>query len=304
MAQYIRPKSISQGGRIGILSTARAIEQSEIEIAIKEINKRGYEVELGKSIGARANQFAGTDDLRLYDLQWMLDDPNIEAIVCARGGYGTARLLNKIDWTSFRVNPKWIAGYSDVTAFHSTISNLGIMSLHAIMPVNVKDQTSIHAFELLLDVMSGKDSMEYSFPTHPLNIEKSLNGILTGGNLSMLYSLRGTPNDIDPENKILFMEDLDEYLYHIDRMMQNFELSGFFDKVKGVLVGGMTDMNDNSIPYGKNAEEIVHEHVSRYNIPLYYNVPFGHSSNNLPIICGAEANITSNGNTVSMKINI
>lgn len=178
------------------------------------------------------------------------------------------------------------------------------MSLHGIMPINIGDKTSIEALELMLQVMSGQEFLEYTFLQHHLNLPGKVEGVLTGGNLSMIYSLRGTPYDVDTERKVLFIEDLDEYLYHIDRMLQNFELSGFFDQVSAVLVGGMTDMNDNTIPYGKTAEEIIHEHVSKYNIPLFYNAPTGHFSNNMPMVCGANATIVEENDMVSLKIHI
>ncbi|MDA3867884.1 MAG: LD-carboxypeptidase [Salinivirgaceae bacterium] len=295
ITNFIRPKPLRKNSTVGILSTARAIVPNELTKAIELLNQRNINVLLGKSIGARENQLAGSDALRLTDFQSMLDNDAIDAIICARGGYGTARFLDKIDWTKFRSNPKWILGYSDITALHNTLSSLGIMSLHGIMPVNVTEAESASAFNAAIDILMGKKQFEIQLPEHKLNTPTPTQGILTGGNLSMLYSLRGTPHDIEPSGKILFIEDLDEYLYHIDRMMVNLRLGSVFSKISGLVVGGMTDMNDNTIPFGQEAEEIIKSQVPA-DLPLFFGASFGHMKKNLPIVCGATAKITKNNN--------
>lgn len=291
--KFTRPQSLEEHDTIGILSTARAIDPEELSISKSFIESLGYSVIYGATIGARHNQFAGDDELRRNDLQTMLDNPNIKAIICARGGYGTAKILAEIDWKVFKRNPKWILGYSDITAIHNTLSSMGIMSLHGIMPINVKDDISKKALSDTFQIMAGKPNYQISLPSHPLNHNLACKGLTTGGNLSMIYSLRGTPQDIDPKGKILFLEDLDEYLYHIDRMMVNLELGNILEEVAGIVVGGMSDMNDNQIPYGQTAEEIIATHIPE-STPLFFNAPFGHFANNLPMVCGAQCSITEN----------
>jgi muramoyltetrapeptide carboxypeptidase len=288
--KFTRPQSLEEHDTIGILSTARAIDSKEITIAKSFIESLGYNVVYGATIGARDNQFAGDDELRRNDLQTMIDNPEVKAIICARGGYGTARILTDINWDIFKKNPKWILGYSDITAIHNVVSSFGIMSLHGIMPINVKDDLSKKALLDALNLMAGRPDYQINLPIHRLNQNLECEGITTGGNLSMIYSLRGTTQDIDTRGKILFMEDLDEYLYHIDRMMVNLKLSNVLEEVAGIVVGGMSDMNDNTIAYGKSAEEIIAEHVPE-TTPLFFNAPFGHFANNLPIVCGAQTSI-------------
>ncbi|MFO7862737.1 MAG: LD-carboxypeptidase [Salinivirgaceae bacterium] len=303
ITNFIRPKPLKQNGTVGILSTARAIMPNELAQATELLNQRQINVVLGKSIGVRENQLAGSDALRLADFQEMLNNDAIDAIICARGGYGTARFLDKVDWTKFRSNPKWILGYSDITALHNTISQLGIMSLHGIMPVNVTDTESNQAFNAAIDIMMGQNQFEIQLPEHKLNTPAPTHGILTGGNLSMLYSLRATPYDIEPSEKILFIEDLDEYLYHIDRMMVNLRLGGIFSKISGLVVGGMTDMNDNSIPFGQEGEEIIKSQVPS-DLPLFFGASFGHMKKNLPMACGAMAKISKKGNNYSLTYSL
>lgn len=288
--KFKSPVTIQVDDTVGILSTARAIQPEEIETARLTLQQMGLNVVYGATIGATQNQFAGDDDLRLNDLQTMLDNPDIKGILCARGGYGTARLLDKIDWRTFTKKPKWILGYSDITALHNTISRKGIMSLHGIMPVNVKDEISKRAFREAIGIMMGKNTFAMELPDLAPSHSLTTSGILTGGNLSVLYSLRGTKYDIETEKRLLFIEDLDEYLYHIDRIMVNLKLSGMFETLAGIVVGGMTDMNDNRVPFGQNAKDIIASQVPEY-VPLFFGAPFGHFANNMPIVCGAEASV-------------
>ncbi len=295
ITNFTRPHHLKKGDTIGILSTARAIEIEELDAAKTFIQGEGYSVIYGATIGARDNQFAGSDELRLNDLQTMLDNSQISAIICARGGYGTARLLESVDWAAFKENPKWILGYSDITALHNTISQMGIMSMHGIMPVNIKNDESKKALQEALKLMSGNSVFSLNLPEHKLSRPAEAEGILTGGNLSMIYSMRGTRYDIIPEGRILFLEDLDEYLYHIDRMMVNFKNSDILRNLSTVVVGGMTDMNDNTIPFGHTAEEIIAANVPE-DIPLFFGADFGHFPKNMPMVCGAKAMIAEENN--------
>ena len=286
----IRPSALQKGDQIGIISTARKISKEELRFAKNTIEEWGLKVVFGKNLFQEYNQFAGTDLQRSADLQQMIDNSDIKAIICARGGYGTVRILDLIDFSDFQANPKWIAGYSDVTALHSTLHNLNITSLHSTMPVNFSDNTKT-SLESLKQTLFG-NLISYNFPRHNLNRIGHTKGKVVGGNLSIIYSLLGSNADINTEGKILFLEDLDEYLYHLDRMMMNLKRNGKLSNLAGLIIGGMSNMNDNTIPFGKSAMEIIAESVSEYDYPVAFNFPAGHVDDNNTIILGQNANLT------------
>lgn len=283
------PKHLQKGDTIGIISTARKINREEIDPAIKLIESWGLKVKLGKHLFDVFHQFAGTTEARIEDLQNMLDDDSIQAILCARGGYGTVQLIDSIDFTKFKNNPKWIAGYSDVTVLHSHLHQvLGIQSIHSTMPINFPvDGIPNIATESLRKALFGEPLM-YEYEVGEQSISGSCEGILCGGNLSILYSLLGSESSIETTNKILFIEDLDEYLYHIDRMMMNMKRNGKLENIKGLLVGGMTEMNDNTVPYGFDAEEIISDFISEKSIPVWFRFPAGHIPLNHAMIFGRK----------------
>lgn len=290
---------LEKGDKIGIVASARKLKQSEIAKGIECFKEWGLEVILGKQLFAESNQFAGMDDERAGDLQEMLDDPDIKAIVFARGGYGSVRIVDKINWNSFVQQPKWLIGFSDITVFHSHIhQNFGIETLHAIMPLNFETATE-EAISSLQSALFGK-SLKYKIAAHKFNREGTANAKIIGGNLSILYNLSATNSDIDTTDKILFLEDLDEYLYHIDRMMQNLKRSGKLDKLAGLIVGGMTEMNDNPIPFGMNAYEIIQDAVKAFSYPVCYNFPTGHFPDNRCLILGRKATLKI-GSKVSLR---
>jgi muramoyltetrapeptide carboxypeptidase len=222
------------------------------------------------------------------DLQTMLNDPLIKAVISARGGYGTVRIVDKIDFSQFKKTPKWIVGYSDITVLHSHVNNLKIETLHATMPVNFTK--NLEATESLRKALFG-ENLNYQIEAHPMNKKGGAQGIVVGGNLSLIYALTGSVSDIDTNGKILFIEDLDEYLYHIDRMMMNLKRSGKLSNLAGLIVGGMTDMKDNTIPFGKTAEEIIIDAVKEFNYPVCFNFPAGHVDKNMAIYLGREAKL-------------
>lgn len=284
------PPNLHPGDKIGLVSTARRITEAELGPAIQTFTEWGLEVVLGKNLFETDNQYAGTDAQRTADLQEMLDDPEIKAIVCARGGYGTARIIDDIDFTNYTLWPKWIAGYSDITVLHSHIhTNLGIETMHAIMPLNFPGTPE--AMDSLKKALFGEE-ISYNLDPHPFNRPGSCSGQLVGGNLSILYSINNTASDIDTTNKILFIEDLDEYLYHIDRMMMNLRRSGKLENLAGLIVGGMTEMNDNEVPFGKTAYEIIAEAIIPYSYPVIFNFPAGHISDNRVLILGRRSEMT------------
>ena len=290
MKNSILPNNLKKGDKISLISTARKIDVEKLAYTKEVLNKWGLAVIEGKNLRAESNQFCGTDMQRASDLQDAINDNSIKAIICFRGGYGTVRILESIDFSNLIKNPKWICGYSDVTGLHNYLnSKCNIASIHSTMPVNFETNKK-EALETFRKALFGE---KYTIiaETHSLNREGIASGKIIGGNLSMLYSLSGTKYDIDTREKILFIEDLDEYLYHIDRMMWNLKLSGKLNNLTGLIVGGMTEMNDNDILFGKQAVEIIKEAVKEYNYPICFNFPCGHIKDNRALILNKEAKL-------------
>lgn len=284
------PRLLRTGDQVGIISTARKISEQEVQPAIDKLEKWGLKVLKGNNLHAEHNQFAGTTTQRVNDLQAMINNPNIRAIFCARGGYGTVQIIDQIDWANFRRVPKWIIGYSDITVLHSHIQkNYSIESIHGTMPINFpangKDNEALRT--LWNALFTGKN--QYVFPSHPFNTKGIAQAEIFGGNLSILNSIMGSNSDLNIKNNLLFFEDLDEYLYHIDRMMMNMQRNDKFKFIKGLVIGGMSDMNDNAIPYGQNAEEIIYEMMKQYKFPVSFNFPAGHIADNRAIILGRKS---------------
>ncbi len=294
----IRPKYLKKGDTIAIVSTARKVTKNELNASVLLLTKWGLKVIYGTSIGAKHNQFAGDDSLRATDFQLMIDNIEVKAIWCARGGYGTVRIIDKLNFNKFKKTPKWIIGYSDITVLHAHIHKLGIETLHAQMPVAIetKSESSIQS---LKNALFGENII-IKFPSQKINIIGKEKGILVGGNLSILYSLCGSPSALTTEEKILFIEDLDEYLYHIDRMLQNLKRNGVFKKLRGLIVGGMTKMHDNTIPYGKTVEEIILDTCGDYNFPIAFNFPAGHIKNNTALYLGRDIEFIVDNDKVSV----
>lgn len=285
----IQPPYLTKGDRIAIVATARKISKEEIASAIDIFKSWGLEVVLGKNLFHINNQFAGTDEERASDLQTMLDDDSVKAIIVARGGYGTVRIIDKIDFTNFKKHPKWIIGYSDITVLHSHLHNLGFQTLHATMPINFNKNEE--ATESLGKALFG-EALVYSVEPFLLKRKGSIEAQMVGGNLSLLCSLLASSSDIATDGKILFIEDLDEYLYHIDRIMMALKRAGKLHKLAGLVAGGMSDMKDNTIPFGKTAEEIVFDAVKEYNYPVCFNFPAGHVDRNLALIFGKTVSLS------------
>ena len=279
----IHPPFLKKGDKIAIVASARKISMQELQPAIDIFKSWGLEVVLSKNLLGSDNQYSGTDAERTEDLQEAFDDSVIKAIVSARGGYGTIRIVDKINFTKFRLQPKWIIGYSDITVLHSHIHNFGIETLHATMPINFSVNTE--AVETMRKTLFG-EKLKYEIEKHSLNREGFAEAQLVGGNLSLLYALTGSNSSLHTKGKILFIEDLDEYLYHLDRMMVSLKRSGKLSDLAGLVVGGMTDMKDNQIPFGKTAEEIIMDAVKEYNYPVCFNFPAGHIDKNLAVVLG------------------
>ncbi|MBT0607219.1 LD-carboxypeptidase [Aequorivita echinoideorum] len=282
------PAYLKKGDTVAIVSTARKISKETIEPALHLLEKWGLKYVLGETIGAEENQFAGSDALRKKDFQNMMDDPSISAIWCAKGGYGTVRMLDGLDFSEFVKNPKWIVGYSDVTVLHSHIHTLGIETLHAQICENIEKKSEEARRTLYASLFGENASLNYISEKHSGNKFGTAEGQLVGGNLSILYSLCGSASAIDTRGKILFIEDLDEYLYHVDRMMLNLKRNGMLKNLAGLIVGGMTTMHDSKIPFGKTAEEIITDAISEYNYPVCFNFPAGHIDDNRALIFGRK----------------
>jgi muramoyltetrapeptide carboxypeptidase len=298
----IQPAFLEKKDTVGIVSTARKISLEDIQPAIDLLQKWGLNVVIGETIGFEDNQFAGNDVQRTSDFQKMLDNPKIKAIWCARGGYGTVRIIDKLDFSSFKKNPKWIVGYSDITVLHSHIHNLGYETLHATMPLDI-EKCSVDCKISLKNALFGKRT-SYKINTSKENKPGTAKGEIVGGNLSILFSLLGSKTSLKTEGKILFIEDLDEYLYHIDRMMMSLKRNGYFKNLNGLIVGGMTAMRDNSIPFGKNVKEIILDVLSEYDFPIVFNFPAGHIKNNLCFILGRNVHIVVNDQKIKFIQNL
>jgi muramoyltetrapeptide carboxypeptidase len=288
---------LKKGDTIAIISPARAIASEEIQPAVRFFEKHGLYVVLGKHIHTIHHQMAGTDAEKVEDIQAFINDPNVRAIVSTRGGYGCVRVIDQLDLSPLAAQKKWFVGYSDVTVFHSHIhQNYGTPTIHGTMPINISNEPSLEELEsntTLIAALMGQD-IRYDIASHPLNIEGDASGILVGGNLSILCSICGSASDISTQGKILFIEDLGEYLYHIDRMMMNLKRTGKLEHLAALVVGGMSDMNDNDIAYGKTAEEIILEHTAAYDYPIYFGFQAGHQKPNVALRLGMKAEIKDN----------
>ena len=284
------PPFMQAGDTIGIVAPARKVSEEEMQPAIQWLTREGFQVLEGEHLYAENNQFGGTESERAKDFQAMLDNPEVKAILCARGGYGSVRIIDRLNFSTFMRQPKWICGFSDITVFHSHVNhNCHIATLHSTLAINIPNNTPA-ANTSFLDALRGKP-LTYSGPSHPLDHPGEVSAEVVGGNLSMLYSLLGSNSDIDTEGKILFIEDLDEYLYHIDRMMMNLKRNGKLEKLAGLVVGAMSDMHDNAIPFGKTAEEIVAEHCANYDYPVGFGFPAGHIKDNRAFVMGGKARL-------------
>ncbi|MEM7085622.1 MAG: LD-carboxypeptidase [Bacteroidota bacterium] len=296
----VTPPFLQAGDTVAIVSTARKITKSELDPALKLLAKLKLKAVLGHTIGAQDHQFAGSDSLRTRDFQAMMDNPNIKAIWCARGGYGTVRILDGLDFSKFTENPKWVIGYSDITALHSHIHKFGIETLHAQMPLDI-EKKSREAQEGVFKVLFGNKYSITQVSNQKENRTGRAKGTLVGGNLSVLYSLCGSPSAINTEGKILFLEDLDEYLYHIDRMFQNLKRNGLLEDLAGLVLGGFTQLHDNTIPFGKTIEDIVFDAIGNAKYPVCFNFPAGHIKDNRALIFGREVQLEVNAQEVSLK---
>ena len=283
----IYPPYLSAGDTIGIVAPARKVNRSDLEFAIRWWEEKGFRLILGKHLFAEHCQYAGTNAERIDDFQNMLDNSNIQAIFCARGGYGTLRVIDSLDFLSFNLEPKWICGFSDITVLHSHINkNCETATIHSTMLFPLNENYEVD-FETLFQILIGERPI-YNCKPHQLNRTGTCTAQLVGGNLSLLYALSGSISEVNTHQKILFIEELDEYLYHIDRMMLQLKRSGKLAHLAGLLVGSFTKMRDNEIAFGKTYEQIIREHCEEYSFPIAFNFPAGHGDINVAMKLGAN----------------
>jgi muramoyltetrapeptide carboxypeptidase len=297
----LRPNPIQQGDTVGILALACKVDFEILRPAI-ELMERGWGVKviLGESLTSEYHQFAGTDIVRAKDFQEMLDNPEIKVIFSARGGYGSSRLLDSIDFTGFQKTPKWLVGFSDITAVHCHIHTLNIESLHATMPKLFLQEGGEESLENLRKILFG-EALNYKIEPHKMNRLGAGEGQIIGGNLALLSHVIGSKSDINYDGKVLFLEDINEYLYSIDRMMIQLKRSGKLQKLAGLIIGNFSDCQDNQVPFGKTANEIIQEAVAEYDYPVCYGFPVGHEVDNWAIPCGREVSLLVEEYGVSLK---
>jgi muramoyltetrapeptide carboxypeptidase len=295
---YIAPPWLKKGDKIGVVSMASLLDKPRLLSGKKHIEEKfKLEVILGKNILHKHHNFAGTDEQRLADFQGMLDNPEIKAIIAGRGGYGSSRIIDAVDWTGFKANPKWIIGFSDITAVHQKIQSIGYQSIHGPMVVTLtKDKKSTRS---LHDALFGKPLI-YKETIHKLNREGNGEGPIIGGNLCLLAHNIGSDADFSFDGKILFLEDISEYLYNIDRMMVQLKRAGKLNKLAGLVVGQFSDTKENSTKFGKSAFEIIKEHTEGFNYPITFNFPIGHDNKNRAVRCGEVMQLKVSNDKVTL----
>ncbi|MCB0699179.1 MAG: LD-carboxypeptidase [Chitinophagales bacterium] len=292
------PPYLKRGDTVGITCPAGYVSEDRIRFAIETLKLWGFNVKVGTTVGNEHHYFSGTDGERLNDLQNMLDDPSVKAILMGRGGYGTSRIVDNLDWTKFKLNPKWICGFSDITVLHSHLhATMQIPSLHGPMTGAFRPDTinSDHIQQCYAALTGG--SLYYHTEPSKLNRLGSANGILVGGNLAILSHLVGSKSDIDTTEKILFIEDIGEHLYKVDRMLLTLKRAGKLSKLRGLVVGGFTEMEDTERPFGKTVEEIIRNAVEEYDYPVCFDFPVGHIEENHTLALGMwhKLNVTEQG---------
>ena len=301
------PAPLRKGDSVMLAATARKVSPAEIQPAVSLFEQWGLNVVVPQDLFEQSNQFAGTDQHRAELFQAGLDNPDIKAIIICRGGYGTVRMVDKLNFSRFAANPQWIVGFSDVTVLHSHIQrNFGIPTLHATMPIDIPSTDNYQEYPSLVTLRNHLFGLpvEHQFLSPELFRAGTASAPVVGGNLSILYSLLGSNSDIDTRGKILMIEDLDEYLYHIDRMLQALRRSGKLEGLAGLVVGQMSDMHDNAVPFGATAQEIIWDAVSAYSYPVAFNAPFGHvKTQNCSLKLGAQAQFTVAANGTATLLN-
>ncbi|MEO1653376.1 MAG: LD-carboxypeptidase [Bacteroidota bacterium] len=288
----IKPAFLCPGDQVNIVAPAKRVSQQEMTMAIQILESWGLKVVLGRNLYKTHNQFAGTDLERAQDLQDALDDPQAKAIICARGGYGTIRIVDGLNFEKLIAFPKWLIGFSDITVLHCHLHNMGVKSIHGIMPLLFPKQTQ-ETIESLRKALFG-ELVEVNALPHPLNRSGEAEGRIIGGNLSLFANTIGTTSEVNTDGKILFLEDVNEYLYHLDRMLIHLYRAGKLKNLAGLIIGHFTEIKDNEIAFGQSVNEIIADLVKEYDYPVCYDVPVGHEIHNMTIICGNPSRLLVN----------
>lgn len=297
------PAYLKKGDTIGITCPAGFMTYERIEVCVKTLEQWGYKVKIGDTLHSKSeNYFSGTDEERLADFQQMLDDENVKAILCGRGGYGTGRIIEEIDFSGFKKKPKWIIGFSDITILHTHIfSNYNTATLHAPMAAAFADAgADSKAIQSLRAALTGKTA-KYAIESSIYNRQGEATGALTGGNLALLAHVVGSSSDINTKNKILFIEDTGEYLYNIDRMLYQLKRSGKLAPLAGLIVGGFTDMKDTQRPFGKNIYELISDIIAEYKYPVCFDFPVSHDNDNYALKTGVKWHLKISGKKTVLK---
>ena len=297
------PPYLKKGDTIGIVAPAGFMPFENIQTCIETLDSWGYNVELGATTHSQSdNYFSGTDEERLNDLQQMLDDKKINAILCARGGYGVSRIIDDLSFKKFRKNPKWIVGFSDITVLHSHLqAKYKIASIHAAMAAAFNDEDLNNPFLQSIRRALEGEKLSYECAGGPYNKPGTAEGVLVGGNLTLLAHLIGSKSEVGTKDKILFLEDVGEYLYNIDRMLLQLKRAGKLDKLAGLIIGGFTDTKDTERPFGKEVHEIIHEQIKDFDYPICFGFPVSHGRENVALKVGVPYELTVEEVNVSLK---
>ncbi|MGY5352207.1 S66 peptidase family protein [Wenyingzhuangia sp. IMCC45533] len=299
---FTQPEFLKQGDTILIVAPAGIVKQPKAIAKAKEtFESFGYQVIIGDHVFKEYHHFAGSDSERLKDMQWAINHKSAKAVWCARGGYGSVRIIDSLNFTGLVKHPKWMIGYSDFTVFHDKLHNLGFKSIHGAMPINFKEhwENIQESMDALNNTLQGNLN-QYHVPFNSYNKKGNCRGRIIGGNLTILENMTGTDGCISTKNKILFIEEVGEYKYHIDRLLRGLDRKGYFKDCSGLILGDFTSIKQNNPLFGQTIEEIVLAIVDKYNIPILFDFPAGHEDKNLPLIFGSEIelNITENNATV------
>ncbi|MCX6190715.1 MAG: LD-carboxypeptidase [Flavobacteriia bacterium] len=286
----IQPPKLNPGDLIYITAPAKITDPKTVFFAKEYLEKKGFKVLVSAHCFGSHNYFSGTDEERMLDLQFGIDHPDVRAILCARGGYGSIRLVDRINWANMLREPKWLIGFSDITVFHHRLNSLGVQSIHGSMPINFEKNTD-EALKTLLGTITGNFTPLVEAP-HKSNKAGIAIGNLIGGNLSIVYSMLGTTDQYDFEDAILFLEDVGEHYYQVERMIFALGKAGVFEKIKGLIIGGMTELEDTDPPLGRSIEEIILEQLRFSNMPVIFNFPAGHIEDNRAIVFGKKVQLT------------
>lgn len=293
---------LKKGDTIAIVCPAGFLTLEKAATCIETLQAWGYKVKIGKTLGSQFHYFSGTDEERAADLQAMLDDKTVNAILCGRGGYGVSRIIDQLDFKAFKKNPKWLIGFSDITVLHAALyGQVKYASIHSSMAGAFNDGGAENEYVQSIRKLLKGQLANYSCSPHAFNKLGKTTGELVGGNLSLIVHMIGTKTAYQTKNKILFMEDLGEYIYHIDRMFLQLKRAGFLEGLAGLVIGGFTDMKDTTVEFGMTVYETLQEHLKEYNYPICYDFPVSHETPNYALKVGAKHELSVTKTKTTLK---